>query len=44
LRALGVEVPDIQALAQAALEDGSTLFNPRELDQTTMTRLIEEII
>lgn len=44
LRTLGVKAPDIQAIAQAAMEDGSTLFNPRELDPETMSALVEKLV
>jgi len=44
LRALGIERGEIDAIAQAAIEDGSLLFNSRSVDLDTMKELIHELM
>ncbi len=44
LRALGLKAPDVETIARAAMEDGSTLFNPRELGTETMSELIQQLV
>jgi alcohol dehydrogenase len=43
LREMGVRESDVPRIAQAAMADGSTLFNPRPLSEHDMRELVERI-
>ncbi len=43
LREMGVREADVSRIAQAAMADGSTLFNPRPLSEHDMRELVERI-
>jgi alcohol dehydrogenase len=44
LRELGVDESDITKIAELAMLDGATLFNPREISEEGMTELIRKML
>jgi len=44
LRSLGVKESDIEKIAELAMADGSTLFNPREITEEAMIELVRKML